>query len=58
MALTVGMVTVFAHYALHLSWGSAGRHRRACRSAFGDRLRFNLTCEAWMNDGTAFALGL
>lgn len=68
MGVTVGVVTLFAHYLLGLSLGAAVllgaiiaptdpvlatdvqiRHPRD-----RDRLRFILTCEAGMNDGTAF----
>jgi NhaP-type Na+/H+ or K+/H+ antiporter len=68
MAVTVGLIALFAHYLLGLSLGAAIllgaiiaptdpvlatdvqiRHPRD-----RDRLRFILTCEAGMNDGTAF----
>ncbi len=68
MALTVAMVAVFARYVLDLPWGLGVllgaivsptdpvlasdvqiRHPRD-----RDRLRFSLTCEAGMNDGSAF----
>lgn len=68
MAVSVAVVTVFAHYLLGLPLGAAIllgaiiaptdpvlatdvqiRHPRD-----RDRLRFILTCEAGMNDGTAF----
>ena len=68
MAITVGLVALFAHYLLALPLGAAIllgaivaptdpvlatdvqiRHPRD-----RDRLRFILTCEAGMNDGTAF----
>lgn len=68
MTLTVGMVAVFAHYALGLPLG-AGVLLGAILAPTdpvlatdvqtrhpGDRnsLRFTLTCEAGMNDGSAF----
>ncbi|NMG42380.1 sodium:proton antiporter [Aromatoleum toluvorans] len=68
MAVTVGLVAAFGHYALGLPLGAAVllgaivaptdpvlatdvqiRHPRD-----RDRLRFTLTCEAGMNDGSAF----
>ncbi len=68
MSITVGLVAVFAHYALAIPLGAAVllgailaptdpvlatdvqiRHQED-----RDRLRFCLTCEAGMNDGTAF----
>ncbi len=68
MSLTVGLVAMFAHYALAMSLGAAVllgaivaptdpvlatdvqiRHQED-----RDRLRFCLTCEAGMNDGSAF----
>jgi sodium/hydrogen antiporter len=68
MSVTVGLVSVFAHYVLELPLGVAVllgaivaptdpvlatdvqiRHPRD-----RDRLRFYLTCEAGMNDGSAF----
>ncbi len=68
MALTVGMVAAFAYFALGLPWG-AGILLGAILAPTdpvlatdvqtrhpGDRdpLRFTLTCEAGMNDGSAF----
>lgn len=68
MALTVALVALFAHEVLDLPWGLGvllgaivsptdpvlatdvqTRHPRD-----RDRLRFSLTCEAGMNDGSAF----
>lgn len=68
MSLTVGLVAMFAHHALAMSLGAAVllgaivaptdpvlatdvqiRHQED-----RDRLRFCLTCEAGMNDGSAF----
>lgn len=70
MALTVGMVTAFGYYVLGLPLGAAvllgaivaptdpvlATDVQVRRPGDRDRLRFNLTCEAGMNDGTAFPL--
>ena len=72
MAVTVGMIAAFGHYVLAMPLGLAVllgailaptdpvlasdiqvRHPGDC-----DRLRFNLTCEAGMNDGTAFPFAM
>lgn len=68
MSVTVGLITVFAHYALGLSLGAAvllgaivaptdpvlATDVQIRHPGDRDRLRFYLTCEAGMNDGTAF----
>ncbi len=68
MALTVGMVALFAYYFLGFSLGLAvllgailaptdpvlATDVQSRHPGDKDRLRFNLTCEAGMNDGTAF----
>ena len=68
MALTVAMVAAFAHYALGLSLGAAvllgaivaptdpvlATDVQIRHPGDRDPLRFNLTCEAGMNDGSAF----
>jgi sodium/hydrogen antiporter len=68
MALTVAMVALFAHYFLGLSLGLAvllgailaptdpvlATDVQSRHPGDKDHLRFNLTCEAGMNDGTAF----
>lgn len=68
MALTVGMVALFAYYVLHLSAGAAvllggilaptdpvlATDVQVRHAGDKDELRFNLTCEAGMNDGSAF----
>jgi NhaP-type Na+/H+ or K+/H+ antiporter len=68
MALTVAMVAAFAHYVLGLSLGAAvllgaivaptdpvlATDVQIRHPGDRDRLRFNLTCEAGMNDGSAF----
>lgn len=68
MALTVGMVALFAHYLLGLPLGLAvllgaiiaptdpvlATDVQIRRPGDRNRLRFNLTCEAGMNDGSAF----
>ena len=68
MAVSVGLVAAFAHYLLGLSPGAGvllGAIVAPHRSGVGDRcpdpspgdrdqLRFTLTCEAGMNDGSAF----
>jgi NhaP-type Na+/H+ or K+/H+ antiporter len=72
MAITVGLIAGFSYYALAMPLGLAillgailaptdpvlasdiqVRHPGDC-----DRLRFNLTCEAGMNDGTAFPFAM
>jgi NhaP-type Na+/H+ or K+/H+ antiporter len=68
MVLTVAMVAAFAHYVLGLSIGAAvllgaivaptdpvlATDVQIRHPGDRDRLRFNLTCEAGMNDGSAF----
>jgi NhaP-type Na+/H+ or K+/H+ antiporter len=68
MAVTVAMVAVFAHYQLGLALGAAvllgaivaptdpvlATDVQIRRPGDRDRLRFYLTCEAGMNDGSAF----
>lgn len=68
MALTVGLVTLFAHYWLALPLGAAvllgaivaptdpvlATDVQVRHAGDRDRLRFALTCEAGMNDGSAF----
>lgn len=68
MAVTVGLVTLFAHYLLGLTVGAAillgaiiaptdpvlATDVQIRHPKDRDRLRFILTCEAGMNDGTAF----
>lgn len=68
MALTVGMVTAFAYYLLDLPLGAAvllgaivaptdpvlATDVQIRHPSDDDSLRFTLTCEAGMNDGTAF----
>jgi len=68
MALTVGFIALFAHYLLDLSWGAAillgailsptdpvlATDVQLQHPNDRNRLRFNLTCEAGMNDGSAF----
>lgn len=68
MTVTVGLVTVFAHYALGLPLGAAvllgaivaptdpvlATDVQIRHPGDRDRLRFYLTCEAGMNDGSAF----
>ncbi|WP_313950681.1 cation:proton antiporter, partial [Accumulibacter sp.] len=68
MALTVAMVAAFAHYVLGLSLGAAvllgaivaptdpvlATDVQIRHPGDRDRLRFDLTCEAGMNDGSAF----
>ena len=68
MTLTVGMVALFAHYALGLPLGAAillgaivaptdpvlATDVQIRHPGDNDRLRFTLTCEAGMNDGSAF----
>ncbi|MGD8709042.1 MAG: sodium:proton antiporter [Ectothiorhodospiraceae bacterium] len=68
MALTVGIMAGFGYYALGLPLGAAvllgailaptdpvlATDVQIRHSGDRDRLRFGLTCEAGMNDGTAF----
>lgn len=68
MSATVGLITVFAYYALGLPLGAAvllgaivaptdpvlATDVQIRHPGDRDRLRFYLTCEAGMNDGTAF----
>ena len=68
MTVTVGMVAVFAHYVLGLPLGAAillgaivaptdpvlATDVQIRHPGDRDRLRFTLTCEAGMNDGSAF----
>ena len=70
MALTVAMVAAFAHYVLGLSIGAAvllgaivaptdpvlATDVQIRHPGDRDPLRFNLTCEAGMNDGSACLL--
>ena len=70
MTLTVGLVAAFAHYLLGLPLGTAvllgaivaptdpvlATDVQIRHPGDRDRLRFTLTCEAGMNDGTAFPL--
>lgn len=68
MALTVGAIALFTHYLFDFSWGAAvllgailaptdpvlATDIQIQHPRDRHRLRFNLTCEAGMNDGTAF----
>lgn len=68
MALTVGMVALFCYYVLHMPAGAAvllggilaptdpvlATDVQVRHPGDKDELRFNLTCEAGMNDGSAF----
>jgi len=68
MALTVGFIALFAHFVLNFSWGHAillgailsptdpvlATDVQLQHPKDRNRLRFNLTCEAGMNDGSAF----
>ncbi len=68
MAFTVGLVTIFSHYLLGLPLGAAvllgaiiaptdpvlATEVQIRHPGDRDRLRFALTCEAGMNDGSAF----
>ncbi|SDF76456.1 MULTISPECIES: sodium:proton antiporter [unclassified Duganella] len=68
MALTVGLIALFCWYVLHLPIGAAvllggilaptdpvlATDVQVRHSGDKDELRFNLTCEAGMNDGSAF----
>lgn len=75
MAVTVAVMMVFAHFALALSWGGAlllaailaptdpvlATDVQTRHPGDRNRLRFSLTCEAGLNDGTVypvFMLGL
>lgn len=68
MALTVGAVAAFGHYLLGFPWGAAvllgailaptdpvlATDIQVQHPKDRHRLRFNLTCEAGINDGSAF----
>ncbi|KON80331.2 cation:proton antiporter [Azoarcus sp. PA01] len=68
MAVTVGLIAAFGHYALGLPLGAAvllgailaptdpvlATDVQTRHPGDRDRLRFTLTCEAGMNDGSAF----
>jgi NhaP-type Na+/H+ or K+/H+ antiporter len=68
MALTVGLVALFGYYVLHLPAGAAvllggilaptdpvlATDVQVRHAGDKDQLRFTLTCEAGMNDGSAF----
>lgn len=68
MAMSVGLMAVFSHFALGLGWGAAillgailaptdpvlATDIQSRHPGDRDRLRFTLTCEAGMNDGSAF----
>ena len=68
MAITVGLITLFAYYLLHLPLGAAvllgailaptdpvlATDVQIRHPDDRDQLRFTLTCEAGMNDGSAF----
>ncbi len=68
MTITVALIAGFAYYALGLSLGAAvllgaiiaptdpvlATETQIRHAGDRDRLRFTLTCEAGMNDGTAF----
>ena len=68
MAISVGLMTLFAHYLLGLPLGAAillgailaptdpvlATDVQVRHPGDHDRLRFTLTCEAGMNDGSAF----
>lgn len=68
MSLTVGLVALFGYYVLHLSAGAAillggilaptdpvlATDVQVRHAGDKDQLRFTLTCEAGMNDGSAF----
>lgn len=72
MAITVALIAAFAHYALALPLGLAvllgailaptdpvlASDIQVRHAGDRDRLRFNLTCEAGMNDGTAFPFAM
>jgi NhaP-type Na+/H+ or K+/H+ antiporter len=68
MTLTVGMITLVGAFLLHLPWGAAillgailaptdpvlASDVQVATPGDRDRLRFSLTGEAGLNDGTAF----
>jgi NhaP-type Na+/H+ or K+/H+ antiporter len=68
MSLTVGLVALFGYYVLHLPLGAAvllggilaptdpvlATDVQVRHAGDKDQLRFTLTCEAGMNDGSAF----
>jgi sodium/hydrogen antiporter len=68
MAITVGAIAAFAHWALGLSWGASvllggilaptdpvlATDVQIRHPGDSDRLRFRLSCEAGLNDGSAF----
>mgnify|MGYP004605035521 CR=1 FL=1 len=68
MLVSVGLTTLFGYYILHLPLGGAvllgaivaptdpvlATDVQSRRPGDSDRLRFTLTCEAGMNDGSAF----
>lgn len=68
MSITVGLVTLFGYYVLHLPAGAAvllggilaptdpvlATDVQVRHAGDKDQLRFTLTCEAGMNDGSAF----
>ncbi len=68
MTITVGLVAVFSYYVLHLPAGAAillgailaptdpvlATDVQSRHPGDNDQLRFTLTCEAGMNDGSAF----
>ena len=68
MSLTVGLVALFGYYVLHLPAGAAvllggilaptdpvlATDVQVRHAGDKDQLRFTLTCEAGMNDGSAF----
>ena len=70
MTVTVGLVTAFAHYLLGLPLGAAvllgaivaptdpvlATDVQIRQPVDRHQLRFTLTCEAGMNDGTSFPL--
>lgn len=72
MAITAGLMTAFGHYALGLPLGGAvllagilaptdpvlATEVQARHPGDRDRLRFRVTCEAGMNDGSAFPVVL
>lgn len=72
MAITAALMTAFGHYALGLSLGGAvllagilaptdpvlATEVQARHPGDRDRLRFRVTCEAGMNDGSAFPVVL
>lgn len=68
MSMTVALVAAFAYYVLDLSWGAGvllgaivaptdpvlATDVQSRHPGDRDQLRFTLTCEAGMNDGSAF----